>query len=85
VIEPLLAMNPWKHFITADDVNQNPPKGISALEAGNLTNCWLQEIEPHHSLRVLDTCQGNKTQEIKPLQFINKSILSRLKQYTGVT
>jgi two-component system response regulator AtoC len=58
------------------------PKGPGGVKPADLSNCSLNEIERLHIQRVLDACDGNKTQAAKTLQIDYKTLLTKLKQYT---
>ena len=81
VIERLVMMSTGKKTITGEEVRHVLPKGTGPFQAGDLSQCSLDEIERLHIQRVLDACGGNKTQATKILQIDYKTLLSKLKKY----
>ncbi|MDH4187279.1 MAG: sigma 54-interacting transcriptional regulator, partial [Nitrospira sp.] len=84
VIEGIMLMSLGTGPIGRDDALALLPKTRGTLQAENLTDVPLEEIERRHILRVLDASNGNKTQAAKTLEIDYKTLLTKLKKY-GLT
>jgi DNA-binding NtrC family response regulator len=81
VIERLVMMGTGKGAILHDEVMAVLPKQSDSLQAGDLSNRSLDEIERLHIQRVLYASDGNKTQAAKTLDIDYKTLLAKLKRY----
>lgn len=81
VIERIVLMSPGTVPITREDVRRVLAPLQGARQSDDGSQLPLEEIERRHILRILDSCQGNKTQAAKTLQIDYKTLLSKLKKY----
>jgi transcriptional regulator with PAS, ATPase and Fis domain len=81
VVERIMMMSAGTVPISREEVLQVLPRGQGSLQAGDLTQLSLEEIERLHIQRVLDTNGGNKTQAAKTLDIDYKTLLAKLKKY----
>lgn len=81
VIERIVLMSPGTAPITREDVRRVLAPLQGARQSDDGSQLPLEEIERRHILRILDSCQGNKTQAAKTLQIDYKTLLSKLKKY----
>ncbi|HSN04360.1 MAG TPA: sigma-54 dependent transcriptional regulator [Nitrospira sp.] len=81
VIERIVLMTPGTDPISRDDVAQVLPPSTGTQRAEDLSGLSLDEIERRHIQRVLDACDGNKTQAAKTLDIDYKTLLTKLKKY----
>ena len=81
VIERIVLTGTGTGPITGADVERVLPKPPTGSQPDDSTGLTLDEIERRHILRILDTCEGNKTQTAKTLDIDYKTLLSKLKKY----
>ena len=81
VIERIVLMSTGTAPVSREEVIQVLPRGQGSLQAGDVTQLSLGEIERIHIMRVLDANEGNKTQAAKTLAIDYKTLLSKLKKY----
>ena len=81
VIERIVLMSTGTAPITREEVAQVLPRSQGSMQGGDLTKLSLDEIERLHIQRVLEACDGNKTQAAKTLAIDYKTLLSKLKKY----
>jgi DNA-binding NtrC family response regulator len=81
VVELIVLMSTGTEPISREEVVQVLPKSQRSLQAVDLTQLSLDEIERLHIARVLDASGGNKTQAAKTLAIDYKTLLSKLKKY----
>jgi transcriptional regulator with PAS, ATPase and Fis domain len=80
VLERLVMMGQGKGPISGEDVERVLPAETHNLRTSALTRASLDEVERAHIQRVLDACDGNKTQAAKILRIDYKTLLTRLKK-----
>jgi DNA-binding NtrC family response regulator len=81
VLERVIMMSSGKGPISREELLAVLPKPSGSLQAGDLSQCSLDEIERLHIQRVLDAHDGNKTQAAKILQIDYKTLLAKMKKY----
>jgi DNA-binding NtrC family response regulator len=81
VIERIVLMSTGTAPISREEVAQVLPRGQGSLQAADLAQLSLVEIERLHIQRILDSSSGNKTQAAKILAIDYKTLLNKLKKY----
>ena len=81
VIERLVMMSAGKGPISREEVDRVLPLGANTFHETDLARASLEEIERLHIQRVLNACDGNKTQAAKTLDIDYKTLLAKLKKY----
>jgi len=81
VIERLAMTVPALAVIDEELVGQVLPTGPGGARPDDSAMASLEEIERRHILRVLQRCDGNKTQAAKLLQIDYKTLLTKVKKY----
>ncbi len=80
VIERLVMMRSGNGTISGEEVRNVLPKQQDTPEPVEWSHLSLEEVEQRHIQRVLNACDGNKTQAAKILRIDYKTLLSKLKK-----